>query len=194
MLATACPKPERREKEKRRNGLRPAWSEAEWARQLDRMKAAKARAIARQRAKPRKPRKPLPKRNERRAAKRLTAYRKMIASDFQKRLRYEAFCRSGGLCECEQCVAWRRDPRGAAALLPLNEAPFIPIPVWFVRGGAPIWKRFRSQHGELHHLRYSRAEREDPGAIEDVRWCWKECHRRIEASHGTRRAYLRGNR
>ncbi len=134
---------------------------------------------------------PLRKVNPKRQAKRLQAYRKVMASDFHKRLRYQAFLRSGGLCECESCTnlrAFRQIPDGLLTADALRA--FMPIPVWFTKRGAEPWQRFRSTDGEIHHVSYAMMGDENPDELRLVRWVWKSCHERIEREHSTRRRYL----
>ena len=142
----------------------------------------------------------LAKRNVQRAAKRTKVYRTVIASDFHKQLRYTAFLRSGGLCECESCALIRRqtgedrrlhrpDTLYAPALV---EMAFASIPVWFTKRGAEPWQRFRSTDGELHHTSYRHFGAENLDELRLVQWVWRDCHQRIEAEHGTRRTFLRG--
>lgn len=159
-------------------------------------KPLKAKAWMKRGTKPLQSRAPIAKVNRARQAKRYAAYRKMIASPFNKQLRVRAFERSGGLCECEDCTLIRGNKTGrlygAMIADERRRMAWTPVPAWFVAGGAEPWRRFRSTAGQLHHLRYSRAEREDPEALQDVQWTWTACHYRIEAEHSTRRNYLRG--
>lgn len=138
--------------------------------------------------------KPIAKRNERRIARKAKAYGKLIRSDFNLWLRYAAWNRSNGYCECEQCVAHRK-AYGLAwwAKEDAERAQAKPA-VWFTKGGTLPYKRFRSTAGQLHHLPrgYSLTERESPEAINYVRWMHTACHQRIEAEHGTRRRFLKG--
>ncbi len=136
----------------------------------------------------------LVKRNVQRAAKRAKAYRTVIASDFHKQLRYAAFLRSGGFCECPRCAPYRTAPLDDRWLVADVERACTPIPVWFTKRGAEPWQRFRSTDGELHHTSYKHFGAENLGELRLVQWCWKSCHQRIEAEHGTRRTYLRGTK
>lgn len=192
-MTIGVPKPAKRtESEQVVERLTKAWARRDrW----------RAKAIAKAKWKPR------PKvkaRNELRIARKAKAYRTVIASDFHKRLRYEAWERSKGLCECNECVTIRK----ATTKMYLGLAPFIntlhwsitrvefaytEIPVWFVRGGMmEPWRRFRSREGETHHTGYRLFGLEDPAEIELVLWVWKACHQRIEAKHSTRRRFLTG--
>ena len=155
--------------------------------------------------------KAIPRRNEKRIARKNVAYRKVIASDFHKKLRYDAYLRSGGLCECAECVKIRKvmttayvrgigetDTLAALAHYPRTwpadrvKLAFTEIPVWLTRKGGEPWQRFRSKDGELHHNSYALFGDENPDELRLVRFVWKECHRRIEAEHHTRRRYLKG--
>ncbi len=178
---------------------------------LDRLKAMtyEERKAEWDRKKPRKPlkrsplkrsTKPLPKRNEKRIARKYAHYRKVIASPFHKQLRYQAYRRSGGYCECPVCVDARRV---AVVRMAIDrtmvtgqkvELAFTEIPVWFERKGGEPWQRFRSTEGELHHRDYSRFGDENPDELNHVLWVWRDCHKRIEAEHGTRRRFLSGKR
>ena len=145
--------------------------------------------------------------NVRQAARRAKAYRKVLASDFHKQLRYAAFLRSGGLCECEQCVGIRK--RNATAF-GIPEGAWIKpaggmwasdevtahseIPCWFTKCGKEPWQRFRSTDGELHHTSYKYLGKENPDELRLVQWVWRDCHKRIEAKYSTRRRYLQGSK
>lgn len=153
---------------------------------VDRVQKARARqdrwrqqAIQRNKSKPRTQ---VKRRNETRIARKAKAYRKVLASDFHKQLRYLAFQRSGDVCECDEC----RDGVRNRGKIPEG------IPVWFTKGGGAPWKRLRSKDGELHHTSYHFFGDENPAELQHVRWVWKECHQRIESEHGTRRRFLRG--
>lgn len=196
-LSTACPKPLAKFRAEK---FTPAW----WAKVKEQQRVAKEKAIAKQRAKPRAVRKPIAKRNEKRIARKYAAYRKVLASAFHKKLRYAAYERSGGLCECESCrtiqrsVAkmYGRDAYGSP--LPLYDPERITmacttIPIWFANGKGEGWQRFRSDAGELHHDSYAMFGDENPDELTRVRFVWKECHKRIESEHGTRRRYLAGH-
>lgn len=136
--------------------------------------------------------KAIPKINRRRVERKAKAYRKVIGSDFHKQLRYLAFQRSGGLCECGRCVEVRRHPEQWDHHA--RDTAYSDIGCWFtVRGGAP-YKRFRSKLGELHHESYKLFGRENPQEMQYVQWVHKSCHQRIEAEHGTRRRFLRGGK
>lgn len=142
--------------------------------------------------------KPIPQRNEKRIARKAVAYRKVIASDFHKKIRYQAFFRSGGLCECSVCVKARvslltASEMTADQLLAWQRA-ITPIPVWFTRKGGEPWRRFRSDEGETHHTSYQLFGKENPAELELVEWQWDACHKRIEAEHGTRRRFLWGRK
>ena len=141
--------------------------------------------------------KPIKQRNEKRIAKKAANYRKVIASDFHKDLRYAAYRRSEGRCECERCVAIRTCKpwdRRITSEWTLDEIllAYREIPVWFTKAGGPEHKRFRSTDGELHHDSYKFFGDENPAELQHVRWVWKSCHQRIEAEHGTRRRFLKG--
>lgn len=128
--------------------------------------------------------------NATRQAKRAKQYRTVIASDFHKRLRYAAFERSGGLCECAQCKDIRQGTAIHAGPVVEVAQAFVPIPCWFTVRGKKPWQRFRSNDGELHHTSYRLYGDENPDELRLVQWVWKDCHRRIEAEHGTRRRFL----
>ncbi len=155
--------------------------------------------------------KPIPQRNEKRIARKAVGYRKVIASDFHKKLRYDAFLRSGGLCECERCAKIRRTivpenvftlswgfPDQRFADTPWTrgevERAYTPIPVWFTKKGGEPWRRFRSTLGETHHTSYKFFGEENPAELEFVEWQWDSCHQRIEAEKGTRRRFLKGRK
>lgn len=133
---------------------------------------------------------PLRKVNPERVARRHKAYNKVLSSDFHKQLRYQAFLRSGGRCECGEC----KEIRGGRSLYegPAARvaAAFVPVPVWFTKRGAEPWQRFRSTDGEIHHVSYAMMGQENPDELRLVQWVWKACHERIENEHGTRRKYL----
>jgi|SRR6185437_2245470 len=188
-LATACPKPAKAtDSEKRVQALVKAWGRKDrW----------RSKAIANAKGKPRTKVKSI---NPRATKRRHERYTKLIRSDFNLRLRYAAWDRSNGLCECETCAYWR----GADCLSLLSivtdmaqeaeiNAAFTPPAVWFTKGGTEPHKRFRSTEGQLHHLPrgYTLTERESPEAIKHVRWMWKGCHERIESALGTRRRFLK---
>ena len=140
---------------------------------------------------------PIKQRNEKRIAKKAANYQKVIASDFHKKLRFDAFQRSGGWCECEECVTLRRQ-----GFLPTQKffdeerlhLAWVRTFAWFTKKGGEPHKRFRSTDGELHHDSYKFFGDENPAEIQHVRWVWKSCHQRIEAEHGTRRRFLKGGR
>lgn len=141
---------------------------------------------------------PLAESNPARAARKMRAYRAVLASAHHKQLRYRAWQRSGGLCECEECVLIRGNPGprlyGQLITDERRRLAFTEIPVWFVKGGGEPWRRFRSKDLELHHDSYALFGEQNPDELRLVRITWKSCHRRIEAMHGTRRRYLRGVR
>lgn len=141
-------------------------------------------------------RKPVKQRNERRIKRKAVAYRKVIASDFHKQLRYKAWERSLGYCECERCVNNRATYRRRDAwnlAWRVQATPVVQIPIWFTKSGGEPWKRFRSTEGELHHLTYKFFGDENPAELEHVRWMWKSCHQRVEAQHDTRRRFLKSS-
>lgn len=184
-LSTACPKPVKKtDREKRVEKIVHAWSKKKVWRQ---------RAIDRDRTRSRTP---VKKRNEGRIARKAKAYRRVIASPFNKELRYRRREISGDLCECTECWTIRQDPRpGERSEIWTADRvalAFTPIPCWFVSGGGEPFRRFRSTAGEMHHVSYKFFGDENPAEIDQVRWMWKECHRRIEAEHGTRRRFLSG--
>ncbi len=177
-LSTSCPKPNKAEQKPRKYLPRST-------------KPLKRTAL--------KPRtKKIPERNEQRIAKRHAAYRKVIASDFHKMLRYTSYVRSGGFCECKVCVEWRKVAATAETVRTSETSTLgialTPIPVWFTKSGGPAYKRFRSTSGELHHDSYRYFGQENPEELHDVLWVWKSCHRRIEAQYGTRRRWLKGTK
>lgn len=146
-------------------------------------------------------------RNEARIAKRAKQYRTVLASDFHKQLRYRAWERAGGLCECARCVEIRK--RNAVAF-GVEEGAWIKpaggmwasdevtahsvIPVWFTKRGGEPYKRFRSTEGEIHHTTYKYLGKENPDELRFVKWMRKTCHQRIEAEHNTRRLWLVGGK
>jgi hypothetical protein len=134
-------------------------------------------------------------RNEKNIAKRAAKYRKVLASDFHKQLRYRAWMRAAGRCECTECRTlregpWKTIPTDGERLLMAWE----PIPVWFVQRGGEPYKRFRSTEGEIHHTSYRLYGDENPDELKLVRWMWKAHHQAIEREHGTRRRYLAGTK
>ena len=137
------------------------------------------------------------KRNEGRIAKKAKHYRAVIGSDFNRRLRYRAYERSGGLCECDLCHDIRSLTMSRAAVgadAGEIERAHTEIPCWFTRKGSEPHLRFRSKDGELHHESYAKFGDENPDELRLVRWVWKSCHQRIESEHGTRRRFLKGGR
>lgn len=134
----------------------------------------------------------LRKRNVERLARRAKEYRAVMASDFHKQLRYAAYLRSGGLCECKRCVELRSPTYQAMTAEGWNEQLHAEtlIPVWFTAKGSEPWQRFRSTDGDTHHTSYKYFGQENPDELRLVQWVWKDCHKRIEAEHGTRRRYL----
>ena len=151
----------------------------------------KTREWQRKSRKPLVSRKPMAKRNPRREAKRRKSYRAVLASGFHKRLRYAAWERAKGFCECGTCRAVRsgivKYPSQDDRVMAWTE-----IPVWFENKAGESWQRFRSKDGELHHESYRYFGDENPEELRVVRWMWKSHHRAIEAAHGTRRRYLTG--
>ena len=137
--------------------------------------------------------KPIPKMNRRATERRAVKYRKVLASDFHKELRYLAWRRSDGLCECDECIRLRvLSPADCRALGPACASAWEIIPIWFANSGRKLYQRFRSTDGELHHLSYVHFGDETLAELRHVRWVWKSAMRRIESEHGTRRRYLRG--
>lgn len=141
--------------------------------------------------------KPIPAVNQKRMARRKASYAKVLRSDFHKRLRYTAWSRSGGLCECEQCADIRRNlltSRSFARTPTVEEVgtAFMQIPIWFTKAGKEAHQRFRTTDGECHHDSYRYYGQENPEELHYVRFVWKNCHKRIEAEKGTRNRYLRG--
>lgn len=203
-LSTACPKPESAPKvrvpfmEKYRAEIRALSPEERRAR----FGKTPRKAIARKKYLPRAT-KPIPQRNEKRITRKAIAYRKVIGSDFHKKLRYDAFLRANGLCECDRCATIRRmapsyEEAIIAALAGYTreqiEAAFTPTPVWFTRKGGEPWRRFRSTDGEVHHDGYRYFGQENPEELRVVRWTWDAHHREIEAKFGTRRRFLSGRK
>lgn len=139
--------------------------------------------------------KPLPKVNRVRQERKRASYAKVLRSDFHKRLRYLAYERSRGFCECAECV---RERRSAYKIVPPGWKLFgiarMKIPVWFTQTGTMPHQRFRSTEGELHHDSYHLFGKENPEELALVRWVWKSCHRRIEAATGKRHHFLAGSR
>jgi hypothetical protein len=144
--------------------------------------------------------KPVPQFNHARIARKAKAYAAVIRSKFHKLLRYLAFQRSGGYCECEECVAVREGrfvPPHPLAILANAERiaqAFTVIPCWFTKGGSEPHLRFRSKDGELHHDSYKLFGEENLAELAFVQWTWKSCHQRIEGEHQTRRRFLKGAR
>lgn len=154
-----------------------------WARR-DRWRA---KAIAKAKWKPR------PKvkaRNELRIARKAKAYRTVIASAFHKELRYVAYTRSNGFCECHRCAGARRHPEQYDERA--REVAITEILCWFTKKGGADFERFRSKDGELHHLNYRFFGEANWAELDVVQWVHKDCHRRIEAEHSTRRRFLTG--
>lgn len=201
-LATACPKPGKRSEEDK--------TVARLVKARDRQRRWRDRAIVKAKGKPRTK---VKERNEKRIARKAASYRKVIASDFHRRLRYLAWERSHGTCECAECVKIRKmmmtayvrgfgehDPVKAFALYPTTwtkervALAFAEIPIWFVKGGGAAWRRFRSDRGETHHTGYRLFGEENEAELELVQFTWDVCHQRIEAEHGSRRRFLKQGR
>jgi hypothetical protein len=190
-MTIGVPKPAKRtESEQVVERLTKAWARRDrW----------RAKAIANAKGKPRTK---VKARNEKRIARKAKAYRTVIASDFHKALRYAAYQRSGGLCECEQCVGHRRAKQPFPGLVWWADAEialaYTEIPCWFVQGGGEPFRRFRSTEGELHHAGkkgrapYSLFGEENPAELELVQWVHTSCHQRLEREHSTRRRFLTG--
>ena len=119
------------------------------------------------------------------------AYAKRLRSTDWKELRYAAYLRSGGFCECAPCVRWRQEcpPLLAAELWQARNEALTPVDVWFVKSGKSPATRFRG--GSVHHLTYRRFGEE---RLEDIQFMHKTHHAAIEASHGTRLRYLRSGK
>lgn len=186
MSFTPAPKPMKRsDRDKTVDKLVKAWG---------RQKRWRDRAIAKAKGKPRPK---VRERNEKRIARKAKAYAAVIRSAFHKLLRYLAFQRSGGLCECDQCVAIRQGFVAFEGVVFTDQRiahAFTPIPCWFTKGGSEPHLRFRSTDGELHHGSYKFFGEENLAELAFVQWTWKSCHQRIEAEHGTRRRFLMGAR
>ena len=141
----------------------------------------------------------MPRVNARRQARRRLNYATVIRSDFHKRLRYLAWERSGGFCECVECwralgniQAGRPKPGLTIRQLEAIVRAETRIHVWFVNSGRAVWHRFRCDTAEIHHMSYALFGDENPAELALVRFVWKECHQRIEAAHHTRRRFLKG--
>jgi hypothetical protein len=136
---------------------------------------------------------PLRDRNPERIARKRKAYAARLRKSDWKLLKYLAYQRSNGLCECETCAYARklgeRFARRATtrAEYVQYEASQIPVAVWFVKGGGAIHLRMRG--GSLHHVTYARFGSE---RLEDVRFMHVAHHAAVEREHGTRRRYLAG--
>lgn len=176
------------------------FTKAWWDGVREQQRAAKEKAIAKARAQPRKVRTPLPRStkrlpavNVRRQTRRRANYRKVLASDFHKRLRYRVWERSGGLCECSECSAIRGGEHEGHSFERVAAA-HRSIEVWFTKAGGEPWKRFRCSEAETHHVSYALFGDENDDELRLVLFVWKECHRRIEATFGTRRRFLKGAR
>lgn len=184
-----CPKPVRRSK------VEPFTDE--WYRR-QRERRSKWKGLKRTAWSPRST-KPIPKVNVRATKRRNLNYRTVIGSDFHRQIRYAAFLRSGGRCECSACTAlrapdsmlvvWGSGSSARAQIREERDRAVTPIPVWFTKGGGEPWRRFRSRDGELHHDSYKFFGDENPAELEVVRWVWKSCHQRIEAERGSARRY-----
>ena len=139
--------------------------------------------------------KPIPKMNRRATERRAVKYRKVLASAFHKELRYVAFTRSNGYCECDECRGLRSG-FPVDMTMPANQfavdLAFAYIPCWFTKKGGADFQRFRSTSGELHHMSYRYFGQENWAELGFVRWVHKICHQRIEAEHHTRRRFLNG--
>ncbi len=140
--------------------------------------------------------KPVPQFNKARITRKAKAYAAVLRSGFHKMLRYLAYQRSGGFCECEECVEIRSGARAALGERSAERITlaFAEIPCWFTKGGSEPHLRFRSTDGELHHTSYKFFGDENPAEIAFVQFTWKSCHQRIESEHGTRRRFLQGGR
>lgn len=118
-------------------------------------------------------RKPIPRRNATRVAKKRKVYAKHLGSAYWQKLRRKAFERDGGLCQCPECITGRKNGEADA---------YEPIPIWFdTKGGI---------HGfDLHHRSYVRFGKE---LLSDVLTLHPLHHRALEATTGFRNAFLRG--
>jgi hypothetical protein len=143
----------------------------------------------------------IPSMNRRATERRQRHYRKVIGSAFNKELRYKAYLRSKGLCECDECREIRKVlttnyMKGQSYSTEWETErvalAFAEIPCWFVKSGGEPWRRFRSRDGETHHTGYRLFGDENPAEIDLVQFAWKQCHQRIESEHGTRRRFLKG--
>lgn len=142
---------------------------------------------------------PMKKRNEARIAKLAKLYAARLRRADWKLLRYQAWERSKGLCECEMCRETRKKAMRAyvenigevthTAGLPIEQVDeaFAPVEIHFTSGGGAPHLRFRG--GSLHHLTYARLGSE---RLEDVQFMHKHHHAAVEAQYGTRRRYLNG--
>lgn len=139
-----------------------------------------------------KPRPKVKERNEKRIARKAANYRKVIASAFHKELRYVAYLRSHGYCECELCREIRNGEHSGT--MPPNgdeiALAYTYIPCWFTKKGGKDFQRFRSKDGELHHLNYKYFGDENWEELDYVLFVRKSCHQRIESERGTRRRFL----
>jgi hypothetical protein len=119
--------------------------------------------------------KALPRVNKARAARKLKAYSAHLRSKYWRELRRKAYGRDGGLCQCPPCIEGRKNGEAFA---------FEPIAIWFdTKGGI---------HGfDTHHTTYARFGAE---LLSDVLTMDRSHHRRLEASTGFRKAFLRGRK
>ena len=119
--------------------------------------------------------KPIPQRNVKRQARRLKEYRKHLGSPYWFAMRYAAFKRDGGLCQCPDCIEYRKVPE--------CDADETTVVCWFdIRGRV---------HGfETHHTTYARFGRE---RLSDVLTTIPSHHRKLEALSGKRAKFLRGS-
>lgn len=115
----------------------------------------------------------IPQVNTRRRARRAKTYAAHLRSPYWQELRLLAYQRDGGLCQCDDCIAYRKHG---------GDPELTRIEVWFVKGSTKI-RGFAT-----HHDSYARFGHE---ALSDVRTMIPKHHNRLEARTGKRRAFLR---
>lgn len=133
----------------------------------------------------------MPQKNVERIAKKRATYAKHLRSVEWLKLRYARFLLDQGMCQCEWCLAVRREltesgmvpahlPEGVYAGEALN-----PIPVHYTASGTTPWRRIRGF--STHHVRYRELGKEQ---LRDLRTMYKHHHEATEAKYSTRRRYL----
>ena len=119
--------------------------------------------------------KPIPQVNVARLARRVKVYQAHMASVYWFALRYAAFKRDGGLCQCPDCITFRKDGGSPEETR---------VECWFDTRG--------KVHGfDTHHTTYARFGHE---LLSDVLTMIHAHHRKVEREKGFRKHWLRGSR